>query len=179
MLEVELKFQLADAPGFHRRLLERGATESETVTQADAYYNHPSRDFAVTDEALRLRTVGDESVVTLKGPKEGKLAKTRFELELPLAPDTAAGWAEVLIKLSFRHVATVKKQRTPYHLERAGRSFEITIDAVDGLGWFAEIETLADATSRDAAERAVLDLVGELGLSNPEPRSYLEMLLIK
>lgn len=179
MLEVELKFPLADAPSFQRRLAELGAARAETVTQADTYYNHPSRDFAVTDEALRLRTVGDESVVTFKGPKEGKLAKTRFELELPLAPDTAAGWAEVLTKLGFRQVATVKKQRTSYHLKRDDRSFEVTIDAVDGLGWFAEIETLADASSRDAAERAVLDLSAEFGLSHPESRSYLEMLLNK
>ena len=44
----------------------------------------PCRDFAQTDEALRIRTVGDTSFVTYKGPKLDATTKTRRELELPL-----------------------------------------------------------------------------------------------
>ncbi|TWT99557.1 CYTH domain protein [Botrimarina colliarenosi] len=177
MLEVELKFPLNDAAVLRERLAALGAAEHPAVTQSDAYYNHPARDFAQTDEALRIRTVGDDSVVTYKGPKQGGGAKTRFELELPLADATADGWGEVLTRLGFRSVATVRKSRTPFTLQRDGRSFELTIDEVEGLGVFSEVETIADEADRDAAEQAVQGLAAELELSDAEPRSYLEMLL--
>lgn len=177
MLEVELKFSLDDAGSLRERLVSVGAEAQGVVVQSDAYFNHPARDFAQTDEALRIRTVGDESFVTFKGPKLGGSAKTRFELELPLAAQTADGWGELLTRLGFRAVATVRKRRELFELTREGRAFELTIDEVEGLGAFAEVETLADEASRDAAERAVLALAAELGLTDAEPRSYLEMLL--
>ncbi|QDV79703.1 class IV adenylate cyclase [Botrimarina mediterranea] len=179
MLEVELKFPLDDAGSLRERLAELGAVATGVVAQCDAYFNHPARNFAVTDEALRIRTVGDESVVTYKGPKQGSAAKTRFELELPLATQTTDGWTEILTRLGFRPVATVKKRRELFGLERDGRAFELTIDEVEGLGAFAEVETLTDEASRDAAEHAVLALAAELGLTDAEPRSYLEMLITK
>jgi adenylate cyclase class 2 len=179
MLEVELKFPLDDAGSLRERLVSVGAVAKGVVVQSDAYFNHPARDFTVTDEALRIRTVGDESVVTYKGPKQGSAAKTRFELELPLASQTTDGWSEMLTRLGFCAVATVRKRRELFELTREGRKFELTIDEVEGLGAFAEVETVADDSSRDAAERAVLALAAELGLTDAEPRSYLEMLLTK
>lgn len=188
-----MKFPLADADGFRRRLGALGAVASAAVVQSDAYFNHPSsnqpssdaepsRDFAVTDQALRVRTVGDDAVVTYKGPRRqgtqrGGVAKTRFELELPLAPGTAEGWRELLIRLGFFPVATVRKTRTPHALQRDGRRFEVTIDEVEGLGVYAEVETLAEEVDLATAETAVVNLAAELGLTDSEPRSYLEMLL--
>ena len=93
MLEVELKFPLDDALSLRERLVSVGAEAKSMVVQSDAYFNHPARDFAQTDEALRIRTVGDESVVTYKGPKLGGSAKTRFELEFQLDAKTSEGWA--------------------------------------------------------------------------------------
>ncbi|MEM1305123.1 MAG: class IV adenylate cyclase [Planctomycetota bacterium] len=177
MLEVELKFPITEASPLLTRLDALGAVAGDAVTQSDAYYNHPSRDFAVTDEALRIRMVGDDSRITYKGPRQGTLAKTRFEIELPLAEQTAEGWADVLTKLGFRHVATVTKRRAVYILERTGRRFEVSVDEVDRLGTFAEVETLAEPADREAAEQAVQELAADLGLTTVESRSYLELLL--
>jgi adenylate cyclase class 2 len=179
MLEVELKFPLDHAGSLRERLVSVGAVAKGVVEQSDAYFNHPARDFAVTDEALRIRTVGDESVVTYKGPKLDGSAKTRFELELPLAAQTADGWGELLTRLGFRAVATVRKRRELFELTREGRAFELSIDEVEGVGAFAEVETLADEASREEAEHAVLALAAELGLTDAEPRSYLELRLTK
>jgi adenylate cyclase class 2 len=179
MLEVELKFPLDDAGSLRERLVVIGAVAKGVVVQSDAYFNHPARDFAQTDEALRIRTVGDDSFVTYKGPKQGSAAKTRFELELPLAAQTADGWGELLTRLGFRAVATVRKRRELFELTREGRAFELTIDEVEGLGAFAEVETLAEESARVEAEHAVLALAVELGLTDAESRSYLEMLLTK
>ena len=179
MLEVELKFALADAAGFRRRLEEAGARAGVAVQQHDAYFNHPARDFAATDEALRVRTVGGASRITYKGPKPGGAAKTRFELELPLADATADGWRDLLRRLGFGAVAEVRKRRTPFALAWRGRRFELSIDEVDGLGVFAEVETLAADAARDEAAGDVAALAAALGLADPEPLSYLELLLAK
>ena len=55
---------------------------------------------------------------------------------------------------------------------------EIALDTAEGLGVFAEIETLAHGEADlTAAQQAVLALAGTLGLTEVEPRSYLRMSL--
>ena len=68
--EVEQKFPLSGGVDeFVGRLRELGAREHAEIQQSDRYFNHPVRDFAVTDEALRIRSVGDQNWLTWKGPK--------------------------------------------------------------------------------------------------------------
>ena len=69
MLEVEMKFPVADFAALERRLAEWGARADALRTDADHYVNAPDRDFARTDEALRLRRTGSANHVTYKGPK--------------------------------------------------------------------------------------------------------------
>jgi adenylate cyclase, class 2 len=80
--------------------------------------------------------------------------------------------------LGFRPVATVRKSRTPFHLNVERRAVEVVLDRAVGIGDFAEIEVLA-ATDADlpAAQAAVLALAQQLGLTEVEPRSYLRMIL--
>lgn len=177
MLEVELKFRLADEAELAGRLAKLGATAGETVTQFDAYYNHPSRDFAETDEALRIRSVDGVERLTYKGPKHGGATKSREEIELPLSEGSGDQWCTVLRRLGFRAVKVVRKRRTPHQVRHRGREFEVAIDRVDGVGTFVEVETVVAPAERLAADADLLDLAAGLGLVNPEPRSYLEMLL--
>ena len=112
--EVEQKFRL-DAPAefIAARLLEFGATAIGEVRQADHYFNHPVRDFATTDEALRIRSVGDQNWLTWKGPKIDQNTKTRREIESSLGDGskTAEEICEVLTILGFHSVAVVRKVR--------------------------------------------------------------------
>ncbi|HWE37443.1 MAG TPA: class IV adenylate cyclase [Isosphaeraceae bacterium] len=176
--EVENKFRVADHGGLRRRLAEWGAEAGPAVEQEDVYLAHPARDFAATDEALRLRRLGDENRITYKGPKRGGPAKTREEVEVPFAdgPGALADMARVFEALGFRPVATIRKSRTSYHLERDGRPIEVALDLADGLGAFAEVEALAaDEADLADAQRAVTTLAEALGLTDLEPRSYLRM----
>jgi adenylate cyclase class 2 len=56
-LEVEVKIKLTDKPVFFKRLRELNAKHVSNIIHTDIYYNSPygDRDFAKTDEALRLR----------------------------------------------------------------------------------------------------------------------------
>jgi adenylate cyclase class 2 len=160
-------------------LAELGAAPGAPLAQCDTYFAHPVRDFAKTDEAFRLRTVGEHNALTYKGPLVDRQTKTREEIEIPIAPGARAArqMAEMLHALGFRAVRSVEKTRQPFHLSWQGREFEFALDTVAGLGEFLEIETQADAAEWEAARDALLALAGRLGLKQSERRSYLQLLL--
>lgn len=179
MYEVEQKHAVNDVSALRARLAERSVVLQPAEWQSDRYFAHPARDFAATDEALRIRTVGDRSFVTYKGPKLDTTTKTRRELELPLGDGDSDGsqFAELLMLLGFRPVATVCKQRRAFHIEHRGRRVQGALDEVDGLGTFIELELVADEATLPETQQCVCELAAELGLGPTERRGYLQMLL--
>lgn len=177
--EVEQKFRVADRTALLATLTAHGITLGEPIVQADCYFNHPARDFGQTDEALRIRSIGERNWVTYKGPKIDATTKTRRELEFPLVDGVAVTeqFAELLVTLGFRSTAVVRKQRRSGHIHFAEREFEVLLDEVDNVGLFAEVETLASPEELPSAKAALTALAAELGLGENERRSYLEMLL--
>jgi adenylate cyclase class 2 len=174
--EVEQKFRVAH-PRVVQDLESLGATWGPERLERDTYYAHPARDFAATDEALRIRRVGASCCMTYKGPKIDTTTKTRRELELPIAADQADGWAEMLTALGFRPAGEVRKRRRKARLPWKEHEVEVSLDEVEGLGTFVELEILADARTLDAARACLASLATRLGLSDSERRSYLELVL--
>jgi adenylate cyclase class 2 len=179
MLEIELKFPGADLAQLERQLLAWGAKAQEPQEEADHYFNAPDRDFAHTDEAVRLRRKGSANFITYKGPKQGLQGKTRTEIEVPLADGAAVArdLVRFLEGLGYRSVAEVRKRRQIYRLDRSGFSVEVCLDEVRGLGKFAEIEIKAPLRQLKAAQRVLTETAAALGLGADERRSYLELLL--
>jgi adenylate cyclase, class 2 len=178
-VEIEMKFPVEEFNRLQSRLAALGARPEKVQTEVDQYFNGPDRDFARTDEALRIRSVGNEHRITYKGPKRDQQTKTRTEIETYLAEgdQNAENCVSLLAHLGYRPVATVRKRRRGFHLERSGFPVEVCLDDVEGVGQFAEIEIVGTEDTLDQARRVVLDLAKELGLGNSERRSYLEMLL--
>src|SRR5947207_160277 len=105
MIEVELKYRLDDPEALLSSLVARGAQPGEPTVERDVYFNHPSRDFGQTDEALRLRWDGSSAVLTYKGKLLDRVSKSREELELDLEGEHALETARrILILLGFREV---------------------------------------------------------------------------
>ncbi len=186
MYEVEIKFRLLDRSATERRLAEIGARLRTPVAQSDTYFSHPCRDFARTDEALRLRRDGDQVAITWKGPRLDAATKTRREIELPLAVGGAAAttpthaleqWTGLLEAIGFRPVGVVAKTRTPGSVDWQGRAVEVALDAVAGLGDFLEIEIVAMEGDLAAATACLESLAAALGADQRERRSYLELVL--
>jgi adenylate cyclase class 2 len=177
--EVELKFPVPDVAVVEKRVAELGATIADRRLEVDLYFAHPAKDFAQTDEALRIRTIGEANYVTYKGPKIDQTTKTREEIELPL-PGGPQGYAEgrrLLEALGFRPVAEVRKHRRKAKIAWQGRNVEASLDEVDSLGAFVELELIASADELEPAKETILQLAASLGLSGSQKRSYLEMLL--
>lgn len=187
MYEVELKVR-ADHAAVRERLAELGAAHLERVEQADTYYDAPHRDFAETDEALRVRreTVvsdGDgesadrpaatEARVTYKGPLVDDTSKTRREFETGVRDGETM--ESVLAGLGFDPAAVVEKTRDRYRLD----DYVVTLDSVAGVGEFVEVEREVPESQVAAARDGAFELLDRLGLDADDTirTSYLGMVL--
>jgi len=174
MYEVELKVA-ADHDAVRDRLEALGAEPAGAGEQVDTYFQHPVRDFADTDEALRVRreTTDGETVsrVTYKGPLVEAESKTREELETAVGDQTTM--EAILEELGFEALETVQKHRERFeHGE-----YTVTLDTVAGLGEFVEVETQAAAV--EPAREGAVALLRDLAL-DPDDQirtSYLGLLL--
>jgi adenylate cyclase class 2 len=176
--EVEQKHRVEDGWDVKLRLAGSGAEFSEPISQSDQYFAHPCRDFAKTDEALRIRTEGGKCSITYKGPKLDQKTKTRQELNLPLNDaDGAQRFVELFGAIGFSPVAVVQKIRHPFRIPFAGRNIEGALDLVDRLGVFIELELVVDEAELDDAKRIIRELASKLDLGPSVRDSYLEMLL--
>lgn len=181
-LEIEQKFVVGSFDAVRLRLTELRAAEQGTSRERDTYFRHPVRDFAVTDEAFRLRTATDDAgrqrhAFTYKGPRSAGSVKTRSEIEFPVGDDaTSRDEIVALVEaLSFEPVADVDKTRVAFQLEFDGHPVHVTLDNVAGLPNHVEVEILS--TDQDRGEKVVQVVAKKLELTTPEPRSYLEMTL--
>lgn len=181
MYEVELKVEAAHE-AVRERLRSLGVNRTETVTQEDTYYDAPDRSFANTDEALRIRSEtrsGETTtILTYKGPLVDADSKTRTEAETSV--DDPKSMAEILSGLGYEPAATVRKTREYYTLDDC----TVTLDTVDGLGEFVEVEFGSDVEAEsgiDAARERVENVLDQLGLDSGDQirTSYLELLLEK
>lgn len=178
--EIEQKFHIDDLELLQRRLSELGAVEEGLHQHADSYYNHPCRDFRETKEALRIRRVNGVPMITYKGTKLPGAVKARLEREWRLDPGDPDGslMEELLRLLGFQPVATVRKRRRSFALPGHLGDFLVVIDEVQSLGTFAEVElVVAEDSEIESARERISTLSKEIGLTRPEPRSYLTMLL--
>ncbi|WP_435154224.1 class IV adenylate cyclase [Haladaptatus sp. DFWS20] len=176
MYEVEVKVR-ADHDEIRNRLEELGASPLGKVTQEDFYYNAPHRDFAETDEALRVRReAGEEEtveVVTYKGPLVEEESKTRKEHETVVGDgDTVDA---LLSALGFDATETVHKERERFEFE----GYVVTLDSVTGLGEFVEVEAEAEEGDVESVREGAYDVLLELNLDPDEQvrTSYLGLLL--
>jgi len=169
MLEIEIKAPCKDLVKLEKDLVKLGARDFGTLVQADVYYAHPARDFGKTDEALRVRTENDLTVITYKGPKLDQDSKTREELEVSVA--NVGTISSILERLGFRPVLKVAKRRKVYGI----RGVSVCLDRVDGLGDYVEFEY--EGEELEAGKAIIKRLMGDLGVEGNERRSYLELIL--
>lgn len=172
MLEIELKARVPDLEPVRERLSRLDAVPEGRIHERDIYYNAPHRDFARTDEALRIRFAGTSCVITYKGAKKKEFALKARE-ELNCGVESGEVMERILFSMGFTRVAEVSKWREYFRF----RGAVISLDQVSGLGTFVEIE-LADPGAVEAPSEYVAELARELGVpEEPLLLSYLELLL--
>lgn len=176
--EVELKLR-TDHRSVRERLRESDATPIGRVEQTDTYYDAPDREFAETDEALRIRVERDPdggeatTRVTYKGPLVDEQTKTRLEAETAVAEREAM--ERILEGLGYEPAATVTKHRERFALGE----YTVTLDTVEGLGEFVEIDREVSEADVAEARRGAKDTLRTLGVDPADgiQTSYLGLLL--
>ncbi len=174
MKESEAKYLIVDPGkiGLIKQILEEeNYRHLSTVEEIDTYYNHPCRDFAETDEALRVRvrrtTNGVEArVLTYKGPRKilGDV-KIREEYEVFINNDELM--KKILLSLGFHEVGIVRKVRTIY---RSPNNCEALIDYLeDTKQYYLEIECSINEISKISEK--IKNFV------KPVHETYLEIIL--
>lgn len=172
MIEVEVKAH-TDLDYTRELLEEQGARFVETEHHFDSYYNAPHRDFAHTDEALRIRSRNGKAFLTYKGKKMDSISKTREEFETPVDPESMRN---ILLSLGFREYGVVKKARDVYKLD----DFVIALDSVEKLGEFIEVELGAESeTDIKQNTKRIFEFLDKLGIGKEESirKSYLELMM--
>jgi len=191
-IEVELKFLLIEEKSntdtnkqiksFKEKLMSNNYQHTKTLFHKDIYYQHPCRNFAKTDEALRLRTIIDElnemeqHFITYKGTKLFDVGKTREELEIAI--EKPQKMKKIFSRLGFQSVHQINKKREVWLNKDKEYSIELSLDQVESLGVFVEIETFAKSKEKaEQATKKIIELSKSLGLENNIRMSYLELLL--
>ena len=175
--EIKLRCPPGAAGELRQRLAAGGFREESVCRQVDRYYDHPSRSFFRTDEALRLRTVTNGeapecTVLTYKSANRASAGQLREELELAVASGDIM--ETILLRLGFVPAAVVDKRRRSF----CRGNVTVCEDEVEGLGSFLEIECLSKENDAAAPEtvRAVQEELGLSALAR-EDRTYLELIL--
>ena len=170
MIEIEIKAR-ASHQHLKKTLTDMGATFSAVEDHSDTYYNAPHRDFAQTDEALRIRSVNGRSVLTYKGQKLDTISKTREEFETEVDGENTR---HILLALGFVASGNVSKKREIFKYD----DITIVLDTVEGLGEFMEVEIVVEENS-DEPKQKLFAFLEELGIKQEDTirTSYLEMVL--
>ncbi len=149
MYEVEVKVR-ADTARSRATRRARGRTGRYGV-QTDTYYDAPHRDFAETDEAFSgppEAKRGTNAKVTYKGPLLEAESKSREEFETGV--ENGDHIDAIVQHLGFEPAATVRKNRRVYEV----REYDVTLDAVDDVGEFVEVERETDGDIEPVREGA-------------------------
>ena len=171
MYEIEVKARISNKDSVISTIEDLKGQYLKTEKQIDIYFNHPCVDFAKTGESVRLRTIKDIIILTYKGPKLESTVKTRKEIEVSMPRTEIDKMLDFLYSNGYKKVAEIKKDREYYKI----KDFTISIDYVEGLGSFIEIEKISDDIEKSQTE--ILSLLAHFDIIGIEKRTYLGMIL--
>jgi adenylate cyclase class 2 len=165
MYEVEVKVP-ADHDGVRKRLSELNAVALGRVRQVDTYYDAPHRDFAETDEALRLRREARKSGVHVESGGEGEAEGVADEGGAVLrAHDERDGFGgDERTRVTYKGPLVEAESKTREEFETAVAEGE-TMDAIlGGLGFEPRATVEKERERFELREYTVtLDSVSDLG----------------
>lgn len=177
-VEIELKFPIRN-PEQVVRFLENNATFKHERRQHDIYYNHPARDFLAdggnVNEWFRVRVSGDEAELNYKDfqPHDSVMKTHCTEYETTVSSKDQI--EKILSALGFQLMIEVKKTRRIWLFDEV----EISMDEVDELGSFIELEYKGQASDVDQARDYLHGMLAKLGAETDELASigYPHLLL--
>lgn len=165
--EIEIKLRIdGEAAEIRRRLESAGLEISKPrVFESNVLFDTAERKLRSATELIRLRRVGDECILTYKGPPQRGKHKSREEIETHVSDE--ANMQLILARLGFLPAFRYEKFRTEFQAAR--QAGVVTLDETP-IGLFVEIEGAPEWIDRVA---------GGLGFSEPQyiTKSYAGLYL--
>lgn len=180
--EIEIKVPVGQETFLAvNQLLKTCARFAGSSEQADEYFTPCHRNFVEPKfpfEWLSIRQRGGTSFISYKHwhPENVEEATHCDEFETPIHdPDQLR---QIFLSLDFKRLVTVKKVREKYVY---GDAFEISLDHVNELGCFIEIEALKDFGGIEKTREEIFSLSKELGIdaSKRDKRGYPYLVMAK
>jgi len=139
--ENEIKLSIgSDLDGIRRRIHDAGfEVHKKRIHEMNTVFDTPGFDLRKSDKLLRLRQVGDQTILTYKGPPRPGKHKSREELELTVSDGNT--FQEILAALGYAPAFRYEKFRTEYQ-QPAGHGV-LTVDETP-IGNFLELEGSPD-----------------------------------
>jgi adenylate cyclase class 2 len=169
VIERERKYRVPElSVSDLRKRLENDGRWVRAGAEGDVFFDHPNLHLQDDDRRhrLRFRDEGGVQELTYKSSREMHgVDKVRREITAVLVSGPIE---ELIAELGFRRIRKFVKLREVYIIGE----FEISLDHLDGAGWFCEIEALTPDADIDA-------MAYDLGLRprQLEPRTYSEIVV--
>jgi len=200
-MEVELKFRMTDAATGERLIAGdeldgfSALGPAETAKVEDRYVDTPDGALTAAGYAARLRTIGDATVITLKGLRrvdDGGVIHRREELEGPAVEgESAASWPEsdardAVVRLAgdqpLAEIARIRQTRRKRLYGRDGAVVEVSVDDVSVLADGSVVERFAELELElregdEASLEPLVDLLKDIEELVPAQTSKLERAL--
>ncbi|ARM75863.1 class IV adenylate cyclase [Acidianus manzaensis] len=174
--EIKLKLENKNIDDIFSSLKNDGIEFIGEERETDTYFNSKYRDFKKTDEALRVRQISNNNEIelTYKGPKIGKISKSREEITIKIKSENMDNLFKILERLGFNPVYKVIKIRKYFR----DKKFIICLDRVENLGDFIEIEI--DNGTEEELLNYVNSFLYKYNIKGSKiSQSYLELLVNK
>jgi adenylate cyclase class 2 len=142
MKEVEVKIIGIDREQVEAKLRSLGATETFDGDEETLFFDFPGSPIARAKDLLRLRKIGDKTVLTFKKFVNSEAAKIREEYEV-----SVSGFEPmrlILESLGLSPTQRMEKHRTSYALKSG-----VTVDIDRYTGQFSHIPDLLEIEGQD------------------------------
>lgn len=137
-MEIEIKVKVEKTENL-KSFLEKEAKKEYVDQQVDEYYTPAHRNFTVADpivEWLRLRDSKGKFSINYKHWKHEEDGRSHYCDEYESKIENIENLRKILLATDFKHLVTVNKLRSVWTY----KDYEISMDTVEDLGDFIEIE---------------------------------------
>ncbi len=162
MIEVEIKVSVKNPEKMRKKALSLGKLVKKEKKIDDYYTLENLKSYP--KKSLRIRKADGHYVVNFKAPegyKKGIWAKKEVEFQT----SDIEGFLKLIKDFGFRKWVTKEKECESFEIKK---NFHIELNNVKRLGWFVEIEYLADEKDIKKARKEVYEVLRKLGYSEKD-----------
>jgi len=172
MIEVEAKVKISDISYFRKKAKEIGKFAGKK-RKVDFYYTLQN-DGKYPQKSLRIRKLDKSYIINFKRRISGE-NKVDVKNETEFKVSDINGFQKLIEDFGFRKWLIKEKETELYKIKN---NFNIELNKVKGLGYFVEIEYLANPDDVSKAKKEVSSVLKKLGIDekNVVKEGYTKLL---